>query len=65
MPSADSMKYCPLLKRKICRAYCMEIGDVRNDDMDMEHIEDKFDSNQKKFFAPLQPFSGSTPGVVT
>lgn len=23
------------------------------------------DSNQKKFFAPLQPFSGSNPGVMT
>lgn len=43
MPSSDNMKYCPLLKRKICRAYCMEIGDVRNDDMDIEHIEDEFD----------------------
>lgn len=43
MPLADSMKHCPLLNRKICRAYCMEIGDVRNDDMDIEHIEDKFD----------------------
>lgn len=46
MPSADSMKHCPLLSRKICRAYCMEIGDVRNDDMDIEHIEDKFDINK-------------------
>lgn len=43
MPSADSLKQCPLLNRKIRRAYCMEIGDVRNDDMDIEHIEDKFD----------------------
>lgn len=43
MPSADNLKQCPLLNRKISRAYCMEIGDVRNDDMDIEHIEDKFD----------------------
>ncbi|MDD7793686.1 hypothetical protein [Clostridium sp. 'White wine YQ'] len=43
MPSADSLKYCPLLKREIRRAYCLEIGDVRNDDMDIEHIEDRFD----------------------
>lgn len=43
MPSADSIKYCPLLGRKIRRAYCMELGDVRNDDMDIEHIEDRFD----------------------
>lgn len=43
MPSADSLKQCPLLNRKITRAYCLEIGDVRNDDMDIEHIEDRFD----------------------
>lgn len=43
MPLADSLKHCPLLNRKISRAYCMEIGDVRNDDMDIEHIEDRFD----------------------
>lgn len=42
MPSADDKKHCPLLNRKISRAYCMEIGDVREDDMDIEHIEDKF-----------------------
>ena len=46
MPSADSMKQCPLLNRKICRAYCMEIGDVRNDDMDIEHIEDSFNIDE-------------------
>ena len=43
MAKADSQKQCPLLNRKISRAYCMEIGDVRNDDMDIEHIEDRFD----------------------
>lgn len=43
MSSADSINYCQLLKRKICRAYCMEIGDVRNDNMDIEHIKEEFD----------------------
>lgn len=43
MPKADSKKHCPLLGRDICRAYCMEIGDVRNDDLEIEHIKDKFD----------------------
>lgn len=43
MAKADSKKYCKLLNKKICRAYCMEIGDVRKDDMDIEHIEDRFD----------------------
>lgn len=43
MPNADKVQYCPLLKKNIRRAYCMEIGDVRNDDMYIEHIEDRFD----------------------
>lgn len=46
MPLADSIKQCPLLNRKICRAYCLEIGDVRNDDMDIEHIEDRFNIDE-------------------
>ncbi len=46
MPKADCKKKCPLLNREITRAYCMEIGDVRNEDMDIEHIEDKFNSDE-------------------
>lgn len=46
MPSSDCKKHCQLLNRKIKRAYCMEIGDVRNDDMDIEHIEDEFNIDQ-------------------
>lgn len=46
MPLADSIKQCPLLNRKICREYCLEIGDVRNDDMDIEHIEDRFNIDE-------------------
>lgn len=43
MPLSDDKKYCPLLKRNISRAYCMEIGDVIRDDMDINHIKDRFD----------------------
>ncbi|GAA0103339.1 hypothetical protein UT300012_40560 [Paraclostridium bifermentans] len=43
MPLADDKKFCPLLKKEIRRAYCMEIGDVRNDDLDIQYIEDTFD----------------------
>ncbi|MBN1042525.1 MULTISPECIES: hypothetical protein [Clostridium] len=46
MLKADSKKHCPLLDKVICRAYCMEIGDVRNYDMDIEHIEDRFNIDE-------------------
>ncbi len=43
MPDADARKYCPLLCREIRRAYCFEINEVLDDNMDMEHIEDLLD----------------------
>lgn len=43
MTKADCKKKCSFLNREITRAYCMEIGDVRSDDMDIKHIEDRFD----------------------
>ncbi|WP_027639402.1 hypothetical protein [Clostridium cadaveris] len=46
MPRVEDKKMCPLLKRMISRGYCMEIGDVRKDDMDIEHIEDRFDIDE-------------------
>lgn len=46
MTKADSKRYCLLLNKYISRAYCMEIGDVRNDDMDIEHLEDSFDIDE-------------------
>lgn len=46
MPRVEDKKICLLLKRMISRGYCMEIGDVRKDDMDIEHIDDRFDIDE-------------------
>lgn len=43
MPLADDTKFCLLLKKDIRRAYCLEIGDVRNNDLDIKYLDDKFD----------------------
>ena len=44
--STDDIKYCPLKKRDIRWGYCYEIQEVREDNMDMEHLDEPIDLEQ-------------------
>lgn len=43
---ADDIQYCPLKKRNIRWGYCYEIQEVREDNMDMEHLDEPIDLEQ-------------------
>ncbi|WP_018592613.1 hypothetical protein [Terrisporobacter glycolicus] len=44
MARAEEKKYCPLLNQEITRMICYEVGEVRDDNMDMEIFAlDSFD----------------------